>query len=81
MSKKIMVVREHHLKLEADLLRLKIIAAAIGEYAGKHDGLMDDTTLGDFRFNMETAYQRWFSLDQDDWGYTKEHREEIGIDE
>ncbi len=72
-------ISEHHLSIKADPLRLKIIAEAIGEYQGKHEALSDDTTLCDFRFNMETAYQRWYSLDEDDYDYTEEHKEELGI--
>ena len=73
------VVREHHMKLEADPLRLKIIAEALGQYMGKHDQLADDTTLKDFVFNMETVYQRWYAMDEDDWGYTEEHEEKLEI--
>ena len=72
-------VSEHHLLIKADPLRLKIIAEAIGDYQGKHEALSDDTTLCDFRFNMETEYQRWYSLDEDDYDYTEEHKEELGI--
>jgi hypothetical protein len=75
------VVREHHMKLQTDPLRLKIIAEALGEYIGKHDQLADDTTIRDFAFNMEAEYQRWYALDEDDWGYTEEHKEELGIHE
>ena len=72
-----MKIEEHHMKLEGDPLRVKIIAEALGEYVSKHN--IDDTTLCDFNFNMETAYQAEHGLDQDDWDYTKEDREELNI--
>ena len=74
---KIMKIQEHHMKLEGDPLRIKIIAEALGEYVSKHN--IDDTTLCDFNFNMETAYQAEHSLGQDDWDYTKEDREELQL--
>ena len=76
---KTLEVREHHMKVEADPLRLKIIAEALGQYMDKHTQLADDTTLRDFVFNMETAYQKWYAMDEDDWGYTEEHKEELAI--
>ena len=72
-----MKIQEHHMKLEGDPLRVKIIAEALGEYVSKHN--IDDTTLCDFNFNMETAYQGEHGLGQDDWDYTKEDREELNI--
>ena len=74
---KIMKIQEHHMKLEGDPLRVKIIAEALGEYVSKHN--IDDTTLCDFNFNMETAYQAEHGLDQDDWDYAKEDREGLNI--
>ena len=71
-------VTEHHLRVEADPLRLKIISEALGEYVNKHDSLSHDRTLRDFLLNMEVAYQKWYDLDEDDWGYTDEHEEEVG---
>lgn len=73
-----MKVKEHNLILEGDPLRIKIIAEALGEYMQKHN-LTDDTTLCDFNFNMETAYQSEYSLDEDDWDYTAEHRKELDV--
>ena len=72
-----MKIQEHHMKLEGDPLRIKIIAEALGEYVSKHN--IDDTTLCDFNFNMETAYQAEHSLGQDDWDYTKEDRGELQL--
>ncbi len=70
--------QEHEMILEGDPLRIKIIAEALGNYMDKHN-LCDDTTLSDFRFNMETAYQSEYNLGQDDWCYTAEHKEELGL--
>ena len=61
-------VREHQLQLVADPLRMKIIAEAISDYAQKHN-LEDDTTLNDFRYNMEASYQSLYNLDQDNWDF------------
>jgi hypothetical protein len=69
-------VAENGLYLEADPFRMKLISEAISEYVTNHQ-LEDDTTLNDFRFYMETSYQNHYSLDQDDWDYTKEHNEVV----
>ena len=74
-----MKIQEHNLILEGDPLRIKIIAEALSEYRMQHQCLNDDTTLCDFNFNMETAYQAEHGLGQDDWDYTKEDREELNI--
>lgn len=67
----ILTVREHHLELKADPHNMKVIAVALGDYVKKH-GLEDGTTLNDFIFNMETAYQRYHDLEPDDWGFVRE---------
>lgn len=72
----LMMVAEHGLKLTADPYRMKLIAEAISEYVTEHQ-LEDDTTLNDFRFNMETAYQSYHSLHEDDWTYVEEDREKV----
>ena len=69
-----LAVGEHHLKIEADPFRMKLIAEAIAEYIEKHQ-LEDDTTLNDFRYNMETVYQDYHCLMPDNWGYAEEDRE------
>tara|TARA_R110000822_G_scaffold110654_4_gene240926 strand:- start:7075 stop:7287 length:213 start_codon:yes stop_codon:yes gene_type:complete len=66
-----LTVTEHHLSLTADERRIKIIADAISDYVEKH-GLEDDTTLNDFRFNLEVCYQESRDLDQDDWDFAEE---------
>lgn len=66
-------VREHNLRIEADPFRMKLIAQAISEYVHRHQ-LEDDTTLNDFRFNMETAYQDYHCLMPDNWDYVKEDK-------
>lgn len=71
-----MVVREHHLEITADAFRMKLMAEAISEYVQKHQ-LEDDTTLNDFRFGMECAYQSFHNLEEDNWGYAKEDREVV----
>ena len=69
-------VREHGLELTADPFHMKLIAEAISEYVTKHQ-LEDDTTLNDFRFQMETAYQKYHNLHEDDWSYVEEDREVV----
>ena len=69
-------VREHQLYLIADPFRLKVISEAISEYATKHN-LEDDTTLNDFRYNMEAVYQNFYNLDEDDWDFIPDHKEKI----
>ena len=68
-------VREHQLHLVADPLRMKIIAEAVGKYMDEHS--FEDTTLSDFRYNMEASYQSFYSLDQDDWDFVPEHKEQV----
>tara|TARA_Y100000593_G_scaffold1049_1_gene2032 strand:+ start:44 stop:271 length:228 start_codon:yes stop_codon:yes gene_type:complete len=68
-------ISEHHLRIQADPLRLKVIAEAIGGYMDSKG--MDDQTLRDFRFQMEVAYQDHNSLDQDYWGFTDKDRKEL----
>ncbi len=72
----LMMVAEHGLELTADPFRMKLIAEAISNYVEKHQ-LENDTTLNDFRFQMETAYQRYHNLDEDDWAYVEEDREVV----
>jgi hypothetical protein len=55
---------------------MKLIAEAISAYVEKHQ-LEDDTTLNDFRYSMESAYQLFHNLDQDDWAYVEEDREVV----
>ena len=74
---KILKIKEHDLKIEGDPLRIKIVAEALGEYVSKHQ--IDDTTLCDFNFSMETAYQAEFCLDQDDWDFTQRHKEVLNM--
>ena len=69
-------VREHGLELTADPFRMKLISEAIAEYVEKHQ-LEDDTTLNDFRFQMEIAYQTYHNLQHDDWAYVEEDREVV----
>ena len=72
-----LIVAEHGLRLEADPFRMKVIAEAISAYVTDHQKLEDDTTLNDFRFNMETAYQECHDLHQDDWEYAEEDKEVV----
>ena len=71
-----MMVAEHGLELTADPYRMKVIAEAISEYVQKHQ-LEDDTTLNDLRFQMETAYQQYHNLHENDWSYIEEDREKV----
>ena len=75
-NKDLLHVHEHSLILSADPYRMKVIAEAISEYVTKHQ-LEDDTTLNDFRYNMEASYQSFYDLDQDDWDFAPEHKEQI----
>jgi len=69
-------VQEHQLLLEADPCRMKFISEAIRAYMDKYN-LTDDTTLTDFCLQMETAYQSFHNLDQDDWDFAKEDKANI----
>ena len=75
-NKALLHVHEHSLILSADPYRMKVIAESISEYVTQHQ-LEDDTTLNDFRFQMETAYQGYHNLHQDDWAYVEEDREVV----
>jgi hypothetical protein len=72
-----LTVTEHNLKLTADPLTMKIIAEAISAYVENYPALVQETTINDFRFNMEAAYQNFYELDQDDWGYTHFHQQVV----
>jgi len=71
-----MMIREHHLELTADAFRMKLIAQAISDYVEKHQ-LEDDTTLNDFRYRMESAYQSFHNLHEEDWAYIEVDREKV----
>ena len=71
-----LAVSEHHLKVEADPFRMKLIAEAIAEYVKNHQ-LEDDTILNDFRYNMEVVYQDYHCLMPDNWEYVEEDREVV----
>jgi hypothetical protein len=60
-------ISEHHLKLDGDPFRAKIIAEGVSEYMEKHN--LEDTTLSDFCYNIDARYQSFHSLDQDNWGF------------
>ena len=72
----LMMVVEHGLELTADPFRMKLIAEAISDYVTEHQ-LEDDTTLNDFRYKLESAYQEYHNLHMDDWAYVEEDREKV----
>ena len=72
----LMMVGEKGLELTADPFRMKLISEAISEYVREHQ-LEDDTILNDFRLQMETAYQTYHNLDENDWAYVEEDREKV----
>jgi hypothetical protein len=67
---------EHHLKINADPFRMKLIAEAIAEYVQNHN-LEDDNTLNDFRYNMEVVYQDHHCLMPDNWDYVDNDRQRV----
>jgi hypothetical protein len=73
-----LVITEHYLRLEAPPELVKVIAVALDEYRGLNS-IEFSTTMSDFIFNMETAYQTHYGLDQDDWGFTAEDLIELGF--
>jgi len=75
-----LVIMEHELRLEATPELVKVIAVALDKYRGVNN-IEFSTTMSDFIFNMETAYQTYHGLDQDDWGFTKEDAELLGLGE
>ena len=66
-------VQEQQLVLEADPYRMKLISESVRRYMDKYN-LCDDTTLTDFCFQMETAYESFHNLHEDDWDYTTEDK-------
>jgi len=68
MKQGVIKLNEHPLEIQADPLKLKVIAEALGGYMDRNG--IEDQTLRDFGFQMEVAYQNHHSLDQDDWGFT-----------
>lgn len=61
-------ITEHNLSLEGDPNSIKIIAEALREYMTKHEV---GTTLADFTYNMETAYQSYHGLSEDNWDFVE----------
>ncbi len=72
-----LTVTEHNLTLTADPLTMKIIAEAISAYVENWPALEQNTTINDLRYTMETAYQSFYELDQDDWDYTHFHQQVV----
>jgi hypothetical protein len=73
-----LVVMEHDLRLEAPPEMVKLIAVTLNECRNLHH-LEYPTTLSDFIFNMEAAYQDYHGLDQDDWGFVREDAESLEL--
>jgi len=74
-----LVITERHLRLEAPPEIVKLIAVACRSYL---DASYEyPNIIGDFIFNMETAYQDYYGLDQDDWGFTKKDAIKLGFTE
>jgi hypothetical protein len=61
---------EHDLEIKGEPEHIKLIAEAIAKYMDDYQ--VECTTLSDFRFNMEVAYQDYHNLDQDDWGFDED---------
>ena len=74
-----LVITEHYLRLEAPPELVKVIAVALDEYRGLNN-IEFSTTMSDFILNMETAYQTYHGLDQDDWGFAKEDAESLELE-
>jgi hypothetical protein len=72
-------LKEHELEIQADPIRLKVIAEALCGYMDRYG--IEDQTLRDFRFQMEVAYQNHHSLDQDDWRFTDWDWKQLTSDE
>lgn len=72
-----LIIIEKYLRLEAPPELVKLIAEACRSYLESSDEY--SKTFSDFLFNMETAYQTYHGLDQDDWGFTKDDLIEIGF--
>ena len=65
---------EHNLKISGDPFRLKIMANVLRE---TEVDWWNDQTISDFIYNIETAYQRFHDLDEDDWDFTDSDKENL----
>lgn len=65
-------VTEHNLKISGDPYRLKAMANALRE---TEVDLWNDQTISDFIYNIETAYQRFHGLEEDNWEFTNEDKQ------
>lgn len=74
-----MRVYEKHIAVEAPPEVLKMMAEALYEYAENHNTELSKT-LGDWCYNANATYQTYNELDQDDWSFTDEDKEELGLE-
>lgn len=68
-SEKKLKIEVGELSLKADPHRAKIIAFAISEYLTKYT--MDDSALTDFVFSIESSYQAYHGLDENDFDFAE----------
>lgn len=58
--------------------QLKMVAEALDFYARAMNTELPKS-LGDLCYNINAEYQTFNGLDQDDWDFTDEDKEELGI--
>lgn len=80
MSDKNITVGEKHMSVTGRPMELKYIAEALYAYA-ESKGMDLPKTLGDLAYAMNAEYQCFHGLDEHDWDWTPEEKEELGLGE
>lgn len=75
-----MRIVEKHIAVEAPPEIAKLMAEALYEYSEKR-ALDLPKTLGDWCYNALASYQTYNELGEDDWEFTEEDKEELGLSE
>ena len=70
---------ENHLKIDGDMLTLKILADSLRLFSESNTVDLP-TTLNDLVYQIEVEYQEINNLDPDNWGMTEADEEELGIE-
>jgi len=73
-----MKVFEKSLSVEGDPKQLKLIAEAVYEYHINR-GIDMPKVVGDLCFNINSTYQEFNHLDPDNWDFTQEDKDELGL--
>jgi len=74
-----LIITGWDLRLEAPSELVKVVSEALGEYRNNHC-IELPKSMSDFIHNMEAGYQSFNAQDGDDWGYTSDDVELLGLE-